>query len=149
MNDQQNTDQQNTDQQNVDALLAEMDAEFGELTESGFGLSDMDDPALQEFEAELAGFAELGGDFDSLSFDAMTADEPLEAQADMQFISGFIKRKVLKLLKKIVRIVRAKGPALASCVPLVTKAIQLFKRGKYFSALRYAKKAYDCIKKAL
>ena len=130
-----------------DADFAALEAEFADMDmsvlEDEFGEEGLQ--AFQELEQELASTLELGGELDVMSINMLT-DDP---QVDLQFLGGFLKNKVKKLLNKLVALVRRHGPRLANCVPTVTAAVVLFKKGKYLAALRKAHTAYKCIKKAL
>lgn len=127
------------------AILNELDDDFLELSlmEDEFG--EMGLGALQDLEQELASTPELGGEMSAMGIDMLT-DDP---QVDLLFLDGFLKKKVKKILNKIVALVRRHGPRLAKCVPAVTAAVVLFKKGKYLAALTAAYRAYKCIKKAL
>lgn len=63
-------------------------------------------------------------------------------------VGGFLKNKVAKLIRKLLRLVR-KYSKLKACIPAVTKAVVLFKAGRYASALKAAYAAYRCIKRRL
>lgn len=128
----------------MDQELQELEAEFADL---GFGDADLnalDDDTFNEFEAVVQDAGLGGGEFEAMSVD-MLADD----RADLAFLGGWLKGKVKKLLNKLVTLVRRHGPKVARCVPKVTKAIVLFKAGKYASALKTAYDAYKCIKRAL
>ena len=128
-----------------DADFAALSDEFEEfsLLEDEFGEEGMG--ALEALEQELASVPELNDEVGAMSIDMLTED----AQMEMQFLGGFLKRKVAKLLKKLVNLLRRHGAKLAHCVPVVTEAIRLFKKGKYIAALRKVYQAYKCIKKAI
>lgn len=128
----------------MDQELQDLAAEFADLGFSDADLSALDDSAFNQFEALVQDAGLGGGEFEAMSFD-MLADD----QADLAFLGGWLKGKVKKLLNKLVALVRKHGPKLARCVPVVTKAIALFKAGEYASALKAAYDAYKCIKRAL
>jgi hypothetical protein len=128
----------------MDQELQELAAEFADLGFDAADLSALDDDVFSEFEATVQDAGLGGGEFESMSLE-MLADD----QADLAFLGGYLKRKVKKLLDKLVALVRRHGPKLARCVPKVTKAIVLFKAGKYASALKAAYDAYKCIRRAL
>ena len=58
-----------------------------------------------------------------------------------------LKKKANKIIRRIVRLVK-RYKKYAKCIPAVTKAVVLFKKSKYGSALRQAYSAYRCIRKA-
>lgn len=121
----------------LDEEFLEFSMEEDEFGEEGLG-------ALQELEQELASIPELGGDLSAMGIEMLT-DDPLE----MLFFGNIIKKRARKILRIVVKLVRRHGPRLAKCVPAVTAAIVLFKKGKYIAALYAAYRAYKCIKKAL
>jgi hypothetical protein len=131
-------------QKSMDQELQELAAEFADLGFDGADLSALDDDVFKQFEATVQAAGLGGGEFESMSLETLADD-----QADLAFLGGFLKGKVKKLLDKLVALVRRHGPKLARCVPLVTKAIGLFKAGKYASALKAAYDAYRCIRRAL
>ena len=127
------------------ADFAVLDDDFSELLmeEDEFGADNLG--VLQELEQELASSPELSGELGVMSIDMLVEDP----QVDMLFLGGWLKKKARKIIRKIVSLVRRHGPRLAKCVPAVTAAVVLFKKGKYIAALRAAYSAYKCIKKAL
>lgn len=121
----------------LDEEFLEFSMEEDEFGEEGLG-------ALQELEQELASTSELGDDLSAMSI-AMLTDDPQE----MLFFFNYIKKRARKAIHRLVALVRRHGPRLAKCVPAVTAAVVLFKKGKYIAALSAAYRAYKCIKKAL
>ncbi len=117
-----------------------------------------DNDALSELDIELeeAGLGDMtGATSSSPSLMSLVEEDFAAADFDEQGfgwfkkkIFGTFKRKIKRLLKKLVRLVK-KHAKLAKCVPAVTKAVVLFKRGKYRSAATAAWSAYRCIKKRL
>lgn len=127
--------------------LQELDAEIGALADDFEDLTnDFDEEsmeALSELDTVLAGSGLDIADSGSGDLNALT-DDPLDAQ----FLGGWLKKKVAKLIRKIVALVR-RYKSCASCVPKVTKAVSLFKRKKYAAALRAAYDAYRCIRRCI
>lgn len=120
----------------LDAEFAEMDMDVAELEEASSEFDELD----AEFSA--AGLDDEGGSVSGLSTLA-------ESDADVAFLGGFLKRKVKKLLQKLFRLVRRYGRRCAKCVPLLRRAVRLFRAGRYAAALRAAYAAYRCIKKCI
>ena len=134
--------------QELEAELSELATDFEEFEMASGEDGGPSSSELSELDAELSGteFEELGLDADDVGvadIRAMSGDE-----ADMLFFGGWIKRKVKKLIRKIVRLVK-KYRKLASCVPKVTAAVVAFKARKWVTALRRAYSAYRCIKAKL
>lgn len=125
----------------LDAEFAELDAEFAELAMEDL---DVTDPELQEFEALVreAGLepeAAVGG------LAELTVDE----QVEMQFFISWLRKKAAKLLKKLVKLARKYARRCRSAIPLVTKAVRLFKDGKYIASIKAAYDAYRAIRRCL
>ncbi len=57
------------------------------------------------------------------------------------------KNKAKNIIRKIIRLVK-KYRKYAKCIPTLTQAVTLYKKGKYVSALKKAYAAYRCIKRA-
>ncbi|MFK7886727.1 MAG: hypothetical protein AB8G16_07645 [Gammaproteobacteria bacterium] len=130
-------------------------SEWFDMAEVGGDTGDSDELSALDAELEEAGLGDIStastgelslmgvidGDFDAANFDE-------------QGIWGGIKNRLKKILKgraariirKIVRLVR-KHRKLATCVPKATKAVALFKTGRYRSALKAAWSTYRCIRK--
>ncbi|AWW73757.1 hypothetical protein CD351_04885 [Erythrobacter sp. KY5] len=135
--------------------LRELEAELGELANDfgDFEMSDEDSAGassgdLGELQAELSGteLEVFGADFGD--GDVMSLSSMADSEADALFAGRFLKNKVQKLIRKLIRLVK-KYRKLASCVPKVTAAVVAFKSGKYATALRRAWAAYRCIKSKL
>lgn len=130
-----------------EADFKELDAEFGlDLAEEGFepealaAMSELDD------EIDMAGISEFDeGVSEEMSFASLGMDDP-EVQA---FFFGWIKKKVRKLIRKLIKIVRKYGRKCAPCIPMLTKTIKLYRKGKYLSALRQGYRTYRCIRRCL
>ena len=105
---------------------------------------ELDEAGLEEFSVEAFGA-------DDEDFDLAGLSDGEEPSADAAFVSGFIKRKVGKLLKKLIQLLKkySKLRRCKKCVRLVTKAIRAYKHRKYVSALRYAYKASRCFKRCV
>lgn len=131
--------------QNDDQLMAELEGEFADLIgDSGDGSTLSAE--FQELEAELFDVPELA-DFDVMGFSALASDDPVEAQADMLFLGGFLKGKVSKLIKKLLKIIKSKGAKAANCAKKLAEAIKAFKAKQYVKALRLAYQVFLCLKK--
>ncbi len=139
--------------------LNQIDEEFSELNSlfdsQLFSSSEDDSEELDALNAALedSGLEEAstGGNNQLSLLDALDGDfssQSLEMQGIFGAVKRFLKKKVAKLIRKIVRLVK-KYSRLRVCVPAVLKAVALFKAGKYARALRAAYKAYRCIKKRL
>lgn len=131
--------------------LEELQAEFEVLDAEfeGFGLSEAelasdDFDLLNELEAEAQEAGLLDADFEAMSLSTMADDA-----ADVAFFGGWIKRKVKKLIRKLLRLIRKYGSRCKSAIPLVAAAVAKFKAGKWLSALRAAYKAYRAIKRCI
>jgi hypothetical protein len=145
---------------NHDPLLEDLATEFEEA--AGFQAAGVTDDetqsALDELEREAQMVPELaeGGVEDEafgaagvgmgpLSLEALTVDP----QADMQFLTGWLRKKVLRILRNLVALVRRYGSRVRNCIRLVTRAIQLFRQGKLIAALRAAYQAFRCVRQAV
>ena len=147
--------------QELSVELNQLDAEFEELNElfdgQLSGLSSEQSEGLDQLDAALegSGISEASAGPAELSLmealDGNIDEQTLEALGwwpDSLNPLKILKKKVAKLIRKIVRLVK-KYRKLAACAPKVTKAVVLFKAGKYTSALSAAYSAYRCIKSRL
>lgn len=127
----------------LQAALSELDAEFGEL-DMGIAESDESSAEFDQLDEEFsaAGLDEGEGSASSLG-DLAVSD------ADVAFLGGFLKNKVRRLLQKLFRLVRRYGRRCARCIPLLRRAVSLFRAGRYVAALRAAYAAYRCIKRCI
>ncbi len=126
----------------LQADLVELDAEFAEL---GFDMASADDhaeDAIAELDAELAGTELAPMAASSMSFQEMGLGEDGEVD---EFFFNWIKNKVKKLLRKLVKMAK-KYKGCAKCIGKVTKAVALFKAKKYPAALKAAYDAYRCFR---
>jgi hypothetical protein len=129
----------------LEAEFKEFEAEFG-LAEEGLGPDELEAMSELEDEMDLAGITEFGeGVGEEVSFASLGMDDP-EVQA---FVGGWIKRKVRRLIQTLIRIVRRYGRRCAPCVRMLVQTIRLFRRRKYFSALRQAYRTYRCIRRCV
>lgn len=135
-----------SDLANFESEFAELNSEFSEMAMADEQFGDEGLQAFQQLEDELASFAEFSAEgVGAMTFDSLSA----EPQADMQFLWGYLRSKVLKLLNYLVAAVRRYGPKLQPCIPTVIAAIRAYKAGQYLTALRLAYSAYRCIRNAL
>ncbi len=125
-----------------DAEIREVESEFVEMgiEESELGSEDLEEFAALEQEIKAAGMLESA----EVGLSAMAEDD-----LDVQFLGGFLRRKVLKLIKKLIALVRRHGRRCARCAALLRRTIQLFRRGKYIAALRSAYATYRCIRRCV
>ncbi len=125
-----------------DAEIREVEAEFVEMSieESELGSEDLEEFAALEEEIKAAGILESS----EAGLSAMAEDD-----MDVQFLGGFLRRKVLKLIRKLIALVRRHGRRCARCAALLRRTIQLFRRGKYIAALRSAYATYRCIRRCV
>ena len=129
----------------LEAEFKELEAEFG-LAEEGFEPEALAAMSELEDEMDLAGITEFGeGVGEEVSFASLGMDDP-EVQA---FVGGWIKRKVRRLIQTLIRLVRRYGRRCAPCVRMLVQTIRLFRRRKYFSALRQAYRTYRCIRRCV
>lgn len=150
--------QQELNELNVE--LNQLEEEFSELN-SLFDdqlLSPSTDGSSEELDAldvalEGSGLEENSeaGNSQLSLLDALDGDfsaQSIEMQGIFGSVKRFLKKKVAKIIRKILRLVR-KYSKLKACIPLVTKAIVLFKAKKYGKALVAAYAALRCIRKKL
>ena len=125
-----------------DAEIREVEAEFVEMSleENELGSEDLEEFAALEEEIKAAGILEPV----EAGLSAMTEDD-----MDVQFLRGFLRRKVLNLIKKLIALVRRHGRRCARCAALLRRTIQLFRQGKYIAALRSAYATYRCIRRCV
>jgi hypothetical protein len=129
----------------LEAEFKEFEAEFG-LAEEGLGPDELEAMSELEDEMDLAGITEFGeGVGEEVSFASLGMDDP-EVQA---FVGGWIKRKVRRLIQTLIPLVRRYGRRCAPCVRMLVQTIRLFRRRKYFSALRQAYRTYRCIRRCV
>lgn len=135
------------------AELLELDREFAELMED-FDLEESaDSDDLADLDAMIKGteFEDTATESaPSLSLldiaDQAGTGTIAESQAEFATaIGGFVRRRVSRLLRKLLRLVR-KSKKYAGCIPAVAKAVAAFKAGKWGTALRLALAAYRCIR---
>jgi len=125
-----------------DAEIKEIESEFVEMSleESELGTEDLEEFTALEEEIKAAGIMESS----EAGLSAMA-----ESDLDVQFLGGFLRRKVLKLIKKLIALVRRHGRRCARCAALLRRTIKLFRRGKYIAALRSAYVTYNCIRRCV
>lgn len=145
-------------QQEVQVQLSEIEEEFNDIEllfgkeALGFAEDEGSSEALDALNVELEGSGLIGGDNQSVGQMSLMAlaDGEIDAQSlGLQFWNpfGWLKKKAAKIIRKIVALVKRYKKYL-KCVPAVTKAVALFKAGKYGSALKQAYSAYSCIRNA-
>lgn len=134
----------NSDWNDFDQELQELNAEFEEFGLDETNLSTEEAKSLAELD-ELVQSTGLGED----EFEAMSLDDFAESQEDVVFAQRWIRGRVRRLLKRLIALVRRYGPRLTTCVPLLKEAINLYRRRKYFAALRKCFQTFRCIKNAL
>ncbi len=125
-----------------DAEIREVESEFVEmgLEEGGLAPEELEEFAALEQEIKAAGIVESA----EAGLSAMAEDE-----VDVQFLGNFLRRKVLRLIKKLIALVRRHAGRCARCAALLRRTIQLFRRGKYIAALRSAYATYRCIRRCV
>jgi len=129
----------------LEAEFKELEAEFG-LAEEGLGPDELGAMSELENEMDLAGISEFEeGVGEEVSFASLGMDEP-EVQA---FVGGWIRKKVRRLIRKLIGLIRKHAKKCAKCAPLLVKTIRLYRRRKYFSALRQAYLTYRCIRRCV
>lgn len=132
----------NSELDQFDAEIKEIESEFVEMSleESELGAEDLEEFTALEEEIKAAGIMESS----EAGLSAMA-----ESDLDVQFLGGFLRRKVLKLIKKLIALVRRYGRRCARCAALLRRTIQLYRQGKYIAALRSAYATYSCIRRCV
>jgi len=132
----------NSELDQFDAEIREVESEFVEMSieEGELGAEDLEEFTALEDEIKAAGIMESA----EAGLSAMAEDD-----LDVQFLGGFLRRKVLKLIRKLIALVRRHGRRCARCAALLRRTIQLFRRGKYIAALRSAYATYRCIRRCV
>lgn len=141
--------------------LQQIDDDFAELNEmfgsEGLNFSEASSEELSALDAALedSDIVEGSGQSSGQLTLMAAADGDIDEQTFIEqgWTDRFnpikiIKKKAKKLLKKLVYLVK-KYSKLRACVPGVTKAVLLFKKGKFVSSLKQAYSAYKCIKARL
>jgi len=125
-----------------DAEMKDIESEFVEmdLEESELGSEDLEEFTALDEEIKAAGIMESSG----ADLSAMA-----ENDLDVQFLGGFLRRKVLKLIRSLIKIIRRHGRRCARCAALLRRTIQLYRRGKLIAALRSAYATYRCIRRCI
>lgn len=133
--------------------FADLEEVFGKQA-FGFGEDEGSSEALDALDTELENSGLVGVESQSVGqsslmefADGMVDEQSLGMQGWFPNPFKWIKKKAAKIIRKIVRLVK-RYRKYARCVPSVTKAVALFKAGKYGSALSQAYSAYRCIKRA-
>lgn len=119
--------------------LEELEAEFAELA----AFEPMDHHAEEAYAALNAELA--GSDFEAAEqADMLTA---LSTEGDPEvnpLIFGILRRVARRAINRLQRFIR-KHRQCVSCVPMVTRAVVLFKAGRYAAAIAQALRATRCI----
>ncbi len=142
-----------SDLERLEAEMGEMDEVFGELgldtdmVGLGGDLGELG-AELEEAGLEELGLEEFGAEDFSLSSLAGDGDE---GRADAAFLGSVVKRSVLRLLRLLINLLR-RNPRLRRCadgVRYLTLAIRAARRGRWVTALRYARRAYAAFKRCI
>ena len=133
------TTSQDTSLAELQADLAELESEFAELA----AFEPMDhhtEEAYAALDAELAGSGfEASSQPDMLT--ALSADGDPEVNA---LVFGIVRRNAQRLINRLLSLIH-KHRQCVSCVPMVTRAVLLFKIVRYAAAIAQAVRALRCI----
>ena len=132
----------------LDQEFQELENEFGELVaaEGDFDAESAEELSALDEEIGTAGLVEESSE----SFDVMSmASEGTEGAVEIQFVRRFFKRKVRRLLIKLIRLIKRNARRCRKCIPLLVKAIRLFRRRRYFAAMFWAFRTFRCARSCL